>query len=129
MVLITGAPQDENKSIGDRYEEMIEKYQKMISEVKTLSDNDAGKIPSSLLENLADYDTNLDDIMKKYKEVLESQIDIHKQIQQLAERGGLRGFSTINQILATKKIALAAVLMAFSSIGFSISSAILSVVS
>ena len=100
----------------------------MISEVKTLLDNDKEKIHSNLFKNLEDYYTSLEDIIKGYKEALESQIDIHKQILQLAKRGGVRSFSTISQILATKNIAIAAVLMAFSSVGFSISSVIFSVV-
>ncbi len=118
-----------HKEQGKRYEKIIKKYNEMISKVEKLLDD---KIPSALLSDLVksldEYYKGLEDVTKGYTESLEAQIDVLKKLNNFTEKGGLAGFSTLNQIEATKNIAMAAVLIAFSSIGFSISSAILSVV-
>ena len=118
-----------HKEHGIAYKKMIDEYDNMISEVKKLLNNKepAPQFPN-LIKHLGNLQAGLEDVTKGHIEIQEGQIDILKQLTELAKKGGIRGFSTLGQIDATKNIAIAAVLMAFSSIGFSISGAILSVV-
>ena len=118
-----------SKQQGIDYKKMIDEYNSMISEAKKLLD-DKESIPqlSKAVINLEGLQTGLENVTKGNIETLETQIGLLKELTKLAKRGGLPGYSTLSQIEATKNIAIAAVLMVFSSIGFSISSAILSVV-
>lgn len=118
----------DNKTMLERYEEIIKGYQNIISETEEMLNKGIESMQSELSDHLEGYYRHLEEVTKDKIENLELQMDIHKKISQMIDQGGIRGFYELNQIEATKNIALGAVLIAFSSVGFSISSAILSVV-
>jgi len=116
---------DRYENHGERYGKMIEQQKKMISEIEELLKNSGNKVPRQLLLNLVKHlgklQKNLGDDLEKYSETIEEQSDLHNKLLEFIGRGGIAGFSTLNQIEATKNIAIAAVLMALSGIGFSTS--------
>jgi lysozyme family protein len=116
------------KEFGIEYKNMIQEYKIMISEVKKELGNKEPSTQLNLLSHIEDLQKHSFDIMDKYKETLDEQEDISKQSIEFAKKGGISGFSTLSQIEATKNIALAAVFLAISGVGFSISSIIISIV-
>ncbi len=110
---------EEFKSNEESYKEMTEEYQKMVSEGEKILD-DQETVPQTLtlnlLENSVGLRKKLIELQNRCKENQEAQIRILKKLLNLADKGGISGFSTLSQIEATKNIAMAAVLIAFSSV-------------
>ena len=119
---------DRVENRGEEYKKMIEQQKKMISEIEELLKNSGNKVPHQLLLNLVKHlgklQKNLGDDLEKYAETKEEQSELHNKLLEFIGQGGIAGFSTQNQIEATKNIAIAAVLMALSGIGFSTSGVI-----
>jgi hypothetical protein len=119
---------DTAKNQGESYKEMIEGYNKMISDVEKILGGrelppNLSNFPnlSNLVERLEKLQKGLEGVTAGYKKSLERQTNILRKLREFTNRGGLAGFSTLRQIDATKNIAIAAALMALSGIGFSIS--------
>ncbi len=96
---------------------VIERHKKLIKGYETLEDT----------KEVAELYKELEELYNSFKEHYDHEVNILASLRQFTEKGGVAGFSAIQQIEATKNIAVAAVCLAISSVGFSVSSIIISI--
>ena len=107
--------------MAEEYGELLEKYKDRLADSKELLENERDNITPGLLDSLKEIVDNAGEVSK-------AQIDTLDNLRQIEQKGGLSGFFELDQIEATKNIALGAALMAGSGVFAGISSIIISIV-